>query len=249
VKLDVRYYSRYPFDNPRGLIETVEEFGLDDTAFVLVDVYGKGFDEGDPIPDFPPLFLSKTHGLQSAIVREGIRPALDAARSINLPIVYVENRWHPSSWQDSQFAHLVERTEIGHFGSFDAVNVEHDPIEYSKVMAPESSDFIVEKTMYDGFFRTTLDTLLRNLGVKNLIFVGFTADICLLNTVIGALNHNYRVVVLRDGTLGAEFEDTVDDLSVTKWATRYYEAIVGYTSTSEQFIAAARTSAAERSNQ
>jgi ureidoacrylate peracid hydrolase len=249
VKLDVRYYSRYPFENPRGLVETVEEFGLDNTAFVLVDVYGKGFDEGDPIPDFPPLFLQKTHGLQSKIVREGIRPALDAARSINLPIVYVENRWHESAWAHSQFAQLVDRTESGHFGPFNTLNVENNPIEYSKVMAPTSSDYIVEKTMYDGFFRTTLDTLLRNLGVKNLIFVGFTADICLLNTVIGALNHNYRVVVLRDGTLGAEYEDSVDDMSVTKWTTRYYEAMVGFTSTSGQFVAAARSSLEEKSTE
>jgi ureidoacrylate peracid hydrolase len=247
MKLDVRYYSRFPFESPRGLVETQEEFGLDDTAFVLVDVYGEGFDEGDPIPEFPPMFLQKTHALQATIVREVIRPALDAARGINLPIVYVENRWHDSAWEHSQFGELVDRTESGHLGSFNTLYVEGDFIEYSKVIAPRESDYMVEKTLYDGFFRTTLDSLLRNLGVRNLIFVGFTAGGCLLTTAIGALNHNYRVAVLRDATLGLEYEDTVDDLSVTKLAVRTYESMVGYTSTSEQFIAAAQASLAEQS--
>jgi ureidoacrylate peracid hydrolase len=242
MTLPVRYYCRYPFENPRGLVDTSEDLALADTAFVLVDVYGRGFDEGDPIPDFPPLFLARLHPLQAEIVRDRIRPALDAARGIGLPVVYVENRWHPAAWGNSVFADLVARTESGHLGSFDEVYVGTEYNEYSDVIAPATTDYIVEKTMYDGFFRTTLDTVLRNLSVRNLVFVGFTADICLLNTVIGALDHNYNVVVLRDCVLGAEFEDTVDDLSVTRFAVRYYEAMVGFTSTSADFIRAARAS-------
>lgn len=240
MTLPVRYYCRYPFENPRGTVDTTEEFALDDTAFVLVDVFGRGFDEGDPIPDFPPLFLARLHPLQTEIVRDRIRPSLDAARGIGLPVVYVENRWHPAAWEESAFAGVVARTESGDRGSFDELFVGTEYNDYSEIIAPAKTDYIVEKTMYDGFFRTTLDTVLRNLGVRNLIFVGFTADICLLNTVIGALDHNYRVAVLRDCVLGAEFEDTVEDLSVTKFAVRYYEAMVGFTSTSAEFIQAAQ---------
>jgi hypothetical protein len=49
---------------------------------------------------------------------------------------------------------------------------------------------------------------------------------------------NYRVVVLRDCTLAAEFADTVENLEMTRLAVRYYEAMVGFTSTSDQFIEA-----------
>lgn len=238
LTLPVRYYCRYPFDNPRGLVDASEDLALDSTAFVLVDVYGKGFDVGDPMPEFPHLFLSELHPVQSEIVRNGIRPALDAARNLGLPVVYVENRWHPAAWQNSALAGVVARTESGHIGTFDEIYVGSDYNDYSSVIAPKKSDYIVEKTMYDGFFRTTLDTLLRNLGVRNLIMAGFTADICLLNTAIGALDHNYKVVVLRDCVLGAEFADTVADMSVTRWAVRYYEAMVGFTSTSQEFITA-----------
>jgi len=239
MNLPVRYYCRYPFENPRGAVDTSEEFAPDSTAFVLVDVYGRGFDEGDPMPEFPHLFLEQLHPLQAEIVRDRIRPSLDAARNAGLPVVYVENRWHPAAWGNSALAGVVGRSETGHMGSFDEIYVETEYNEYSDVIAPAKSDYVVEKTMYDGFFRTTLDSLLRNLGVRNLIFVGFTADVCLLNTVIGAVDHNYRVVVLRDCVLGAEFKDTVDDMSITRWAVRYYEALVGFTSTSEEFIRAA----------
>lgn len=240
MNLPVRYYCRYPFENPRGTVDTTEDFALDGTAFVLVDVYGRGFDEGDPVPEFPHLFLEQLHPLQAEIVRDRIRPSLDAARAAGLPVVYVENRWHPAAWGNSSFAGVVARSETGHLGNFDDVYVGTEYNDYSDVIAPAKSDYLVEKTMYDGFFRTTLDSLLRHLGVRNLIFVGFTADVCLLNTVIGALDHNYRVVVLRDCVLGAEFKDTVADMSMTRWAVRYYEALVGFTSTSVEFIHAAQ---------
>jgi nicotinamidase-related amidase len=241
LQLPARHYSRYPFESPRGLVESTLELDLERTAFVLVDVYGKGFDEGDPIPEFPPLFLKRLHMLEAQIVREKIRPSLDAVRAARLPVVYVENRWYPQAWSGSEFAALCERTECGQAGTFDEVYIGTEYNEYSKVIAPLPSDIMVEKTMYDGFFETTLDTALRNLNAKHLVFAGFTADICLLNTVIGAMYRNYQVVILRDATLGSEFVDTVDEMQMTNWAIRYYEAMVGFTSTTDQWIEACRS--------
>jgi nicotinamidase-related amidase len=238
IALPARHYCRYPFENPRGHVETIESLDPEQTVFVLVDVYGCGFDRGDPIPDFPPLFLQRLHPMQAEIVQERIRPALDAARAASLPVVYVENNWKPSRWQRSQFAEVCRRTESGHLGGFDELYIGTAYNDYSNVIAPAPGDMLVQKTMYDGFFETTLDTVLRNLGAKHLVCVGFCADICLLNTVIGAMYRNYRVVVLRDCTLAAEFADTVDGMDMTRMAIRYYEAMVGFTSTSEQFIAA-----------
>ena len=135
-------------------------------------------------------------------------------------------------------AKLSDRTCSGDSGGFDDVYIDTDYNHYSNVIAPAPSDFMVQKAMYDGFFETGLDTTLRNIGAKHLVCVGFTADICLLNTVIGAMYRNYRVFVLRDCVLAAEFADTVDDMSMTRWSIRYYEAMVGFTSTSDQFVAA-----------
>jgi nicotinamidase-related amidase len=244
VRIPARYYCRYPYETPRGTVDTEEEIDLAQTAFLLIDVYGLGHDPGDPVPDLPPLFLSRLHKLQGEMIRNRIRPTLDAVRRQGLPVVYTENLWRPAAWTNSEFARLCHRTESGDSGSFDDVYIGGDYNRYSKVIAPAASDLVVQKTMYDSFFETTLDTVLRNLGVKYLVCAGFTADICLLNTVIGAMYRNYRVFVLRDCVLGSEFVDTVDELSMTRWATRYYEAMVGFTLTSEQFVTA--LSAAKR---
>src|SRR2546428_4423573 len=174
LELSARYYCRYPYESPRGLVDTVEELDLDHTAFLLVDVYGAGHDPGDPIPELPPLFLRQLHEQQSTMIRERIRPARDAARAAGIPIVYSENRWRPAAWGQSEFAALVERTECGHIGNFDDVYIGTQYNAYSRVIAPEPGDIVVEKTMYDGFFETTLDTALRNLAVHTLVCVGFS---------------------------------------------------------------------------
>lgn len=236
LKLPARYYCRFPFEAPRGLVDTVEEIDLARTAFLVVDVYGLGHDPGDPVPKLPPLFLERLHTLQGEMIRERIRPTIDAARAAGIPVVYTENMWRPAAWSGSEFAKLCERTESG--APFDETYIGTTYNHYSTVIAPQASDYVVQKTMYDSFYETTLDTTLRNLDVKYLVAVGFTADICLLNTAIGAMYRNYRVFVLRDCVLGSEFVDSIDDMSVTRWAIRYYEAMVGFTSTSGELRAA-----------
>jgi nicotinamidase-related amidase len=238
IQIPARYYCRYPFEAPRGTVDTMEEIDLARTVVLVVDVYGLGHDPGDPVPEMPPLFLKQLHKLQGEMVRERIRPTLDTARQRKLPVVYTENLWRASAWNESEFGKLCERTEADSPQGFESVYIGTDYNRYSSVIAPTASDFVVQKTMYDSFFETTLDTVLRNLDAKYLICCGFTADICLLNTVIGAMYRNYRVFVLRDCVLGAEFVDTIDDMSVTKGAIRYYEAMVGFTTTSEQLVRA-----------
>jgi nicotinamidase-related amidase len=241
MRLPARYYCRYPYEAPRGTVDTVEEIDLDRTAFLVVDVYGLGHHPGSPIPEMPPLFLTELHRLQGEIIRDRIRPTLDIAREHGLPVVYTENMWRRSAWDQSEFGRLVERTESGNAGSFDSIYVNEEYNRYSALIEPKPTDFVVQKTMYDSFFETTLDTVLRNLNAKYLVCAGFAADICLLNTVIGAMYRNYRVFVLRDCVLGSEFADTLADRSMTRWAIRYYEAMVGFTSSSEQFNAALRS--------
>jgi ureidoacrylate peracid hydrolase len=238
IRIPARYYCRYPYEAPRGTVDTTEEIDLSRTVVLIVDVYGLGHDPGEPVPEMPPLFLKQLHKVQGEMIRERIKPTLDVVREHKLPVVYTENLWRPSAWNDSEFARLCDRTESASPRGFESVYIGSDYNRYSSVIAPAPSDFVVQKTMYDSFFETTLDTVLRNLGAKYLICAGFTADICLLNTVIGAMYRNYRVFVMRDCVLGSEFVDTIADMSVTKGAIRYYEAMVGFTTTSEQFVAA-----------
>jgi hypothetical protein len=51
---------------------------------------------------------------------------------------------------------------------------------------------------------------------------------------------NFRVILLRDCTLGMECDDTWRDLTLTKSFVRFIETHVGYTATAEQFLQACR---------
>ena len=178
-------------------------------------------------PDFPPLFLKQLHVRQGEMIRGSIRPALDAARRARpshrlhreqvAPLGVAPFRVRPAGQ-----AHQNRATPA----DLNSVYVNDDYNRYSAVIEPKQGDFVVQKTMYDSFFETTLDTVLRNLDIKNLVSVGFSAEICLLNTLIGALNRNYRVYVLRDCVWDPSSPTRWRTCSMTRWAVRYYEALV-----------------------
>jgi hypothetical protein len=91
-----------------------------------------------------------------------------------------------------------------------------------------------------------LNGLCRRAGIDTLVWVGFMADLCLLN-IPGALREmsslfGYRCVALRDGTVAYEFDDTLADKAMTRSALRLIETDLGYTMSSQQFLHALDTS-------
>ncbi len=61
-----------------------------------------------------------------------------------------------------------------------------------------SSDFIVYKRRYNGFFQTDLDLLLRELGVDTIIAFGADTNICVLQTLANAYYLGYKTIVPAD---------------------------------------------------
>ena len=78
------------------------------------------------------------------------------------------------------------------------------------------------------------------MNIDTLFYVGFMADLCLLN-ISGAVREmanrfGYRCVVLRDCTTAYEFEDTCEGQWMTRAAIRMVETNLGYSADSEAFI-------------
>ena len=101
-----------------------------------------------------------------------------------------------------------------------------------------------EPVVTDGW---QLNGLCRRLDVDTLVYVGFMADICLMNSS-GAIREmsarfGYRCVVLRDCTVAYEFADSHKDGWMTRAAIRLIETGPGYSASSEDFIAACRAAA------
>ncbi|MDB5988285.1 MAG: isochorismatase [Nevskia sp.] len=65
-------------------------------------------------------------------------------------------------------------------------------------LQPHADDIHVDKTRISGFFDTPLDTILRNLGVRTLLFAGVNTDQCVLCTLTDASFLGYGCVLLSD---------------------------------------------------
>jgi len=76
---------------------------------------------------------------------------------------------------------------------------EDDPsVETVAALAPWADELVVRKRWYDAFAGTPLDGALRARGVDTLVVTGTMTDICVLATVMGAFNREYRVTVVAD---------------------------------------------------
>jgi nicotinamidase-related amidase len=105
---------------------------------------------------------------------------------LNLPVVYANT----SVVSDEQ--PMVKKWGVhAERGTWGAKVVEE--------IAPSESDYVVRKPMYDGFYDTELDHILRSLDVTEVVLTGVDSHVCVLQTGIGAANRNYDVTVAEDG--------------------------------------------------
>ncbi len=110
-----------------------------------------------------------------------IKALLDREKALDTPIIYVcdshaENDKEFEIWPN----HCIEGTKGA---------------QVVDELAPKENDFIVKKTTYDGFFRTSLDALLKSLDVDYLIVTGCVINICILYTVSSAVLRGYKVEI------------------------------------------------------
>jgi nicotinamidase-related amidase len=81
-------------------------------------------------------------------------------------------------------------------------------------LAPRPDEPVIDKRWYDAFAGSALDGALRARGVTSLVVTGTMTDVCVLATVIGAFNREYRVTVVEDGvaTLWPEIQRATLDI-------------------------------------
>ena len=65
-------------------------------------------------------------------------------------------------------------------------------------LAPLADELVLPKSSSSPFSSTTLDYLLRNIGIRTLVVIGLLTDQCIDHTVKDAADRGYRVVCLRD---------------------------------------------------
>jgi hypothetical protein len=70
--------------------------------------------------------------------------------------------------------------------------------EVLEPLAPLADELLLAKSSSSPFSSTSLDYLLRNLGIHTLVVIGLLTDQCIDHTVKDAADRGYRVVCLTD---------------------------------------------------
>jgi nicotinamidase-related amidase len=66
-------------------------------------------------------------------------------------------------------------------------------------LKPETTDMVLPKRRFSGFFKTDLDQTLRTLEVDTIAVTGITTEVCVLTTAMDGLCHDFSVIILEDG--------------------------------------------------
>jgi nicotinamidase-related amidase len=144
------------------------------TALLLIDVINPlAFPEARQLSRFVPAMARKISRLRQRAQKAGV------------PVIYVNDNF--GRWR-SDFRHQIEY----------CLKKESRGAEMVKLLRPAENDYFVLKPKHSGFFATTLETLLRYLGVRRLILTGIAGNFCVLFTANDAYMRDYEIVVPPD---------------------------------------------------
>ncbi len=65
-------------------------------------------------------------------------------------------------------------------------------------LAPATGELVIDKTGFSAFEGTALDAELRARGIEALVVTGVTTNVCVLATLLGAVDRGYDCLLVRD---------------------------------------------------
>jgi len=119
-----------------------------------------------------------------------LRRLIDAFREHERPVIYTRHVHHPDG------------LDAGITGWWwEGMCLEGSPeSEIHNDLTQRPSDKVVLKHRYSAFYNTDLETVLRCLGIEDLVITGVMTNMCCESTARDAYFRDYRVFFLADGT-------------------------------------------------
>ena len=178
------------------------------TALIVVDMQ-RGFVDPGEAMEVPPA--------RESVPR--IRALIDVFRAKGRPVVFTEFVYSEAAPLLVGALHPEHRRAMPGaprgFGHPSSSCHEDDPsVTTVPALAPRPDELVIRKRWYDAFAGTPLDGALRARGVDTLVVTGTMTDICVLATVVGAFNREYRITVVEDAvtTLWPEIQRATLDI-------------------------------------
>jgi nicotinamidase-related amidase len=169
-----------------------------EVALIIVDVINDlDFPEAKQLARFIPNLADKIARLKRR------------AKAARVPVIYVNDNF--GRWR-SDFRALIAHCRQGKA---------HSLIEK---LYPKQDDYFVLKPKHSGFFSSTLETLLRYLGVRRLIITGIAGNFCVLFTANDAYMRDYELTIPCDCVISNTAKENKEALRLMK---RYLKAETG----------------------
>lgn len=211
------------------------------TAVIVVDMQNDFGAEGG---------MFHRAGIDISMIRAAVAPTakvLSSARSEGIKVIYFKMAFKPdlsdAGPADSPlFARAMKRFRFGEMvkapnGADSRIFIRDTwNTDILPELTPKAEDIVLYKTRFSGFYETELDSILKRLGVRFLIFTGCTTSVCVESTVRDARFRDYVPVALADCTaepVGADFPRSNHEASLY-----IIERMFGWVSNSNDFIKA-----------
>jgi nicotinamidase-related amidase len=162
---------------------------------------------------------------------------LSIFRKFALPVVHTREA-HKSDLSDCPPTKRLRgdcRIKIGDNGPMGRLLIDGQPgNEIIQELRPIQGEYEITKPGKGAFYATGLESILKMNKVSQLIFVGVTTEVCVQTTMREANDRGYECLLVEDGTESyfPEFKRATMDMITAQGA------IVGWTASSEQVIAA-----------
>lgn len=164
-------------------------------ALIIVDMLNDFIDEKGA------LYCGETAGAIVPTVKE----RLETHRREGGAIIFLQDAHDRDDREFDRFPpHCVEGT----WGS-----------EVIPELAPGENETVLPKKRYSGFFGTGLADLLKEAGVSEVEVVGVCTSICVMDTVGGLANRDYRIRVPKGGV--ADFDPEFHDFALKRMERLY----------------------------
>lgn len=149
---------------------------MTDIALLIIDM------QNDVVKKLP---------LASGII-PAIQEVLERFRAANKPIFHIR-RSYRADGTDVELPRLEVFKEKGF-----KVVAGTPGAEIVEQLSPMADEYVIIKSRWSGFFKTTLDLLLNRLGVKTVVLTGVQTPNCVRTTAYDAIAYDLETIVLSD---------------------------------------------------
>lgn len=174
------------------------ELTPDNSALIVIDMQVDFCGEGG---------LTTVSDTDLAMMREPIEPTrrvLAAARAYGMPVIYTREGHRPDGADLTavkRFRSRLGGAGVGDRSPIGRILIRGEPGHaIVPELRPELGDSIIDKVGSGCFYGTDMEHLLRNRGVRNLIFAGVTTECCVHTSIREASDRGFDNLLLEDCT-------------------------------------------------